>query len=223
MEQYPRDEFDELAQSRQVRGAHRKKRNPWRIAIPFLSVLVLAPLAGWGLVELWSQDGMTNPFIEKTTEATDEKTPEETQEETTTDEEATTVPGDEEATEDTTDPADETGDDEAPSEEPTEEETEAIETLPPVDGVAYDSSVLVYNGTGIPGGADQAVEALRLAGYTNITVEDYAAANPATTALYFANNDLYTTAQNVSQTLAIDYWAESGGMTGANDLLIVIR
>ncbi|MEZ7897626.1 MAG: LytR C-terminal domain-containing protein [Flaviflexus sp.] len=226
MEQYPKDEFDELADSRHMRGSHRKKRSPLRFLIPFGSVIIIAPLLGWGVVELMSQDGMTNPFIKESTEAaTDNTTPTDASTDSTdepTDDE-TTVPGDDQTDGSTDEPTDGATGEETPTVGETEEVPSDIETLPPVAGVAYDSSILLYNGTGVPDGADQALNTLQVAGYTNVTVEDYAAANPATTALYFASNDLYGTAQNLAQNLVIDYWAESAGMTGGNDILIVLR
>lgn len=230
MEQYPKDEFDELAEARTLRGAHRKKRSPLRVLIPFLAVLIIAPALGWGVVELMSQDGMTNPFV-----AADES--DEESEAGESDDAADGGSGDAEGaadpsgdeTDNGTDPADPTDDTETAdptddaSEEPTEEPSEDIETLAPVPGVSYDASVLLYNGTGVPGGAAEAESTLRTAGYTNITVQDYAGATPANDAIYFASNELYATGQNVAQNLVINFWAENAGMTGALDIVIYIR
>ena len=49
MSEYPRDEFDELAASGPT-GAHRAVRPRWRTYLPFLIILIVAPLLAWGVV-----------------------------------------------------------------------------------------------------------------------------------------------------------------------------
>lgn len=214
VEQYPRDEFDELADQRTLRGSHRRRQH-WLVkAAPLLAALIIGPAAGWGVVVLMSQDGIANPFI------------------TVENQETTEEPTDD-VTEDPTDPAEDDTEELTPTEEPTTEEPtedlteesteEPIETLAPVPGVIYDASINLYNGTGIPTGTDPAESSLLIAGYTELDGGDYASATPANSAIYFASADLYATAQNIAQTLNIDFWAENAGLAGDADIVIIIR
>ena len=216
VKQYPPDEFDELAEKRTLRGSHRRRRHWLTKAGPLIAALIIGPAAGWGVVELMSQDGIANPFItdeaDETPDApTDEPTDEVTEDVTEDPTEDITEDVTEDATDDVT---------EDPTDEPTED---PIETLPPVPGVTYDASINLYNGTGIPTGTDPAESSLLIAGYTEIDGGDYSSATPAQNAIYFANPELYATAQNIAQTLNIDFWAQNAAMTGDADIVIIIR
>lgn len=57
MTQYPEDEFDVAARSRGPKGVHRQVESPFRRLIPYLVILVAAPLLAWGLLSLLNQDG----------------------------------------------------------------------------------------------------------------------------------------------------------------------
>ncbi|WP_182354333.1 hypothetical protein [Flaviflexus huanghaiensis] len=197
MVQYPPDEFDELADARRLRGTHRQRRH-WLLTIaPILAAIVLAPLAGWGIVEIMSQDGVANPFI-------------------TQDAEESAV----ESEEPTTPATDEASSDPEPTPEPEESEEPERETDPPIPGVDYGARIDLLDG----GGAAEAAEsALVTAGFTAITSGGFEGANPAQSAIFFATPDLYTTAQNIARTLNIDYWAENAAMTGGADILIIVR
>lgn len=210
VEQYPRDEFDELADARRLRGSHRRRPHWLATIAPLLAAVILAPLAGWGIVEIMSQDGVANPFATQSAEQS--ATPEPTDEATTDSTESV------EATEPESEPTDE------PTEEPADEQTEPteepIETDPPISGVVYDASIELLDG----GGAAQSAEsALLTAGFTGIARGDFAGTNPAQSAIFFSSPDLYTTAQNIARILNIDYWAENAAMTGGSDIVIIVR
>lgn len=210
VEQYPRDEFDELADARRLRGSHRRRPHWLATIAPLLAAVILAPLAGWGIVEIMSQDGVANPFATQSAEQS--ATPESTDEATTDSTESV------EATEPVSEPTDE------PTEEPADEQTEPteepIETDPPIPGVVYDASIELLDG----GGAAQSAEsALLTAGFTGIASGNFAGANPAQSAIFFSSPDLYTTAQNIARILNIDYWAENAAMTGGSDIVIIVR
>lgn len=53
---YPEDEFDKLAAERDNLGAHRKPgfAHPWLVAL--IAIILLAPLLGWGLGKIMSQE-----------------------------------------------------------------------------------------------------------------------------------------------------------------------
>ncbi len=61
--EYPADEFDELAATRTVRGAHRRKESNAKWWIALVAVLVLAPLIGWGAVQWAGSSGSPLPKI----------------------------------------------------------------------------------------------------------------------------------------------------------------
>ena len=215
VEQYPRDEFDELGDKRGLRGTHRKPRHPLVTAAPIIAALIIGPAAGWATVELMSQDGMSNPFIT-------EETPDETQT-PAGNPSGDTNPTDEPSGEPSDEPSDEPTDDEDPADEPTEDETVSEPTLPPVPGVVYDASVALLNGTGTETGAEPAHASLVTAGYTKIDSSDYPAGAPAGSAIYFASPEFYETARNIATTLNIDYWAENAALAGDSDVVIILR
>lgn len=75
---YPEDEFDVLARERVPQGVHRSPRPAWRAWLPFLVVLIAAPLLAIGLVRLVS-GGDDSPSVAEPTssaETTTESTPE---------------------------------------------------------------------------------------------------------------------------------------------------
>lgn len=61
--QYPADEFDELAATRTVRGAHRRKESNAKWWIALVAVIVIAPLVGWGAIQWAGSSGSSLPKI----------------------------------------------------------------------------------------------------------------------------------------------------------------
>ena len=72
--QYPADEFDELAATRTVRGAHRRKESNAKWWIALVAVIVLVPLISWGVVQWVGSSGSLGPDSPQAT-ATVEQTP----------------------------------------------------------------------------------------------------------------------------------------------------
>ncbi|AWE41653.1 LytR C-terminal domain-containing protein [Actinobaculum sp. 313] len=66
-QEYPEDEFDAIAARRKVHGTHRPQRSNTRWWIALVAILIAAPLAGWGIIQLISAD---RPAREATTTAT---------------------------------------------------------------------------------------------------------------------------------------------------------
>lgn len=201
---YPEDEFDVAGRERGPRGSHRRPRTLWRTLLPFLVVIVAAPLIAWGAVSLLSGgDDDPTPSAQPTASAPAEET-------TAPEDEATAEPP---AEEETTEPA----------AEPTEEETTAEEeTTEPAD-VDYTATISVLNGAGVSGLAGSAVEQLAAAGFTNGVAANYDAAAPQGTTLYYNNAELAATAQAVAQTLGIASVVESASATTSVDIAIVLR
>lgn len=72
--QYPADEFDELAATRTVRGAHRRKESNAKWWIALVAVIVLVPLISWGVVQWVGSNGSLRPNSPQAT-ATVEQSP----------------------------------------------------------------------------------------------------------------------------------------------------
>ncbi|MDN5963907.1 MAG: LytR C-terminal domain-containing protein, partial [Actinomyces sp.] len=58
--QYPKDEFDRAGEDMPV-GMHRPQPSKWKSVLPFLLVLVLVPLLGWGASLLLTSRGVVTP------------------------------------------------------------------------------------------------------------------------------------------------------------------
>ncbi|MFT3944463.1 MAG: LytR C-terminal domain-containing protein [Ancrocorticia sp.] len=64
--QYPADEFDELAATRTVRGAHRRKESNAKWWAALAAIIVIAPLVGWGAIQLVGSTGSSLPKVTAT-------------------------------------------------------------------------------------------------------------------------------------------------------------
>ncbi len=73
--QYPADEFDELAATRTVRGAHRRKESNTKWWIALVAVIVIAPLVGWGAIQLAGTSASSLPKVPEITATTDSSSP----------------------------------------------------------------------------------------------------------------------------------------------------
>lgn len=198
--EYPEDEFDAAGRERGPRGSHRRPRPLWRTLLPFLVVIIAAPLLAWGAVSVLSGgDGAP--------QAQDTAGPPAPQ--TQAPEEDTEAPSEEPAEPETTEAG------------PTEEET--TEEQEPAADVAYDSSISVLNGAGVSGLAGSVVEDLTAEGFTNAAAGNYAAGSPQATTLYYNNASLASTAQAIGAALGITNLVESAQATTAVDIAIVLR
>lgn len=199
MAKHKNDDFDELARQRSHAGAHRKPRNSWKNAIPFLIAIIVAPILAWGTIYVMSHKGISNPLVSG--------------------EETTTSP--QTIASDTEDPTEEETTVEETTEEPTEEES--TEETPSEDGINFDVTITVLNGTSIGGLAGETAAQLNAEGFNNTTTGDYTSPRPTVPTLYFRDASLYDTAQRLAEILGIDMWAESAGATGTSDIVVVLR
>ncbi|UFU03545.1 LytR C-terminal domain-containing protein [Ruania suaedae] len=193
---YDEDEFDALGADRTPAGVHRERVPRWRQALPFLVVLVLAPLLAFVVVQAVSRDTI-DPGADPTPSVG------------TSDEETS---GD--ATEE---PVDEPTDG-----EPTDEETEPAEpTELPADldqGVA----VWVLNGTSEFGVAGESQAVLAEAGWTNVVTGDYAYSLPTTTTIYYRDEDIAAEAEAIGAELGITDLVEDAN-AAPNGIYVVLR
>lgn len=200
--QYPRDEFDELAAERRVSGAHRRRKSNARWWVAAVAVLVIAPLAGWGLVNAVgyhesasaSGSGSSTATVTATPSAGESSAPESA----TPTQEATT---------------------EIPTAEPTT--VEPTEEAPVAD---YSVPVQVLNASGISGLAATKQGILYNAGFTSVSAGNYSYTAPAVSQIYYPSEDLAATAQAVASTLGVDAsnLIMNANATGGNQIIVVL-
>ena len=193
--QYPVDEFDQLAATRKVRGAHRRKETSFRWWIALVAVLVFAPLLGWGLVHLMGDEAPSGG-----------PTP------------TATAPAGE------TSPAEQSGEPTTPAQESPTEEPPAEPTPEPVP-VNYDLPVEVYNASEIAGYAAASQEILWNAGFASVATGNYPTLEMQLTQVFYPNEDSASTANEVAAQLGIpqdEAHVILGGEAEGRDLIVVV-
>lgn len=180
---FPPDEFDDLVTSAPV-GVHRRPRSRWRPLIPFLVIIIVAPLLAWALVwaiQTWtgSDSGDDSTVTQQSTDTYQSQ-----------DDSSTDGASVEEETDSSTDDTAA----EATTTEPEEEEPEVV----------YSTTVQVLNNTGITGYAGQQADALESAGFSDVSSGNATGWATTVNTVYYASEDLEATAQEVADTLGID-------------------
>ena len=193
MSRYPEDEFDIAARNRGPKGVHRQAESAFRRLLPFLIVIVAAPLLAWGILSLLNEDGDGGPVASPSEPATTASA-------------TASAPA-------TASPTPEATATATPTPEPSPTPTEAAEQ------VALDAPVAVLNGAGIAGIAGRTADRLTEAGFTAVTAGNYASAQPTNTTIYYNNAELAPTAQAIGVELGIDLMVE---LASATDSLVVV-
>ena len=193
MSRYPEDEFDIAARDRGPKGVLRQAESAFRRLLPFLIVIVAAPLLAWGILSLLNEDGDGGPVASPSAPATTASA-------------TASAPA-------TASPTPEATATATPTPEPSPTPTEAAEQ------VALDAPVAVLNGAGIAGIAGRTADRLTEAGFTAVTAGNYASAQPTNTTIYYNNAELAPTAQAIGVELGIDLMVE---LASATDSLVVV-
>lgn len=196
--QFPVDEFDQLAASRKVRGAHRRKESNARWWIALVAVLVCAPLLGWGIVHFVGDDGRSPAAT--ATATPDEQVPTDQPGETTAPEEGS--------------PAEEVPAEEVPAEVP-------AEPAP----VNYELPIEVYNASNISGYAASNQETLWSVGFSTVSTGNYSTLDPQTSQVFYPSEDYASTANEVALALGIPQDADHvvmGGDAEGRDVIVVV-
>lgn len=206
---YLEDEFDRLAQERQTLGAHRKptRVSPWLVAL--VAVLLIAPLAGWGVGKWISSDSSARETVASVV------TPEKDKQ---------TEQGKDKQTEQNSSTPDKAG--QAPAEPKKEEAPPAPPTPaePEKPALNKNVNVRVLNGKGISGLAAEVQGQLKEAGYANVTADNYKGGNtPTTTTIYYKNADMKAMAEDIAQHLGRGTVAEGDGVSMSADIVVVLR
>lgn len=173
MSAYPEDEFDLAARERGPRGVHRRIPGRGRRMLPYLAVLVAAPLLAWGLISALSQDRESAPAADGDTSA-----------QTAAGETAAATPSLPAVTPEPTTPA------------PT---TPAPTTAAP----EYSTPISVLNGANRQGIAARSADRLVAAGFTDVDAANYTSPEPAVSTVFYRSEELEATARAVAEQLGI--------------------
>jgi len=196
---YPRDEFDELADQSGPVGVHRAPRSWWSRVLPPLIAFVVAGLIAWGIAWwLWNSDSSPDEPAATPT--------------------ATVTPTDEPTAAESVTPTPE------PTETATEEPTpEPTETEEPEPVIIYDAQVHVRNGAGIQGIAGAQEQILIDAGYTNTEANNINSSliPGGSNVVLYDGDRVADTAQDVADQLGIDR-VESGGTPGGAEIEVLL-
>ncbi|HLS14850.1 MAG TPA: LytR C-terminal domain-containing protein [Beutenbergiaceae bacterium] len=201
---YDEDEFDRLGANRVPIGVHREPVHWWRRALPFVVVLIVAPLLAFGVVQLWSQGtpqagpaGTDQSSVEADAEGGSAPSESAQQSDSPTAEESEETPAEES------------------SPTPSEEES----TEPELN---YDLGVWVLNGAGVTGLAGQTSAQLQDAGWHNVTAANYSSELPTTSAIYYTNSEMAEEAEAIGAELGISALHEDAD-AATNGVVIVLR
>ncbi len=195
---YPEDEFDALGTDRVPQGVHRAPVPRWRALLPFIVVLILAPLLAYVGVTYLSNLGSPSSTTAPAASGEPTAAPEET-----------AAPEDSAASEETTAPEES----ESPTAEPEPTAEEAT--------ILRDTPVFVLNGAGVAGLAGTASEKLTADGFTDVTPDNYSSSAPTASTVYYNNADLADTAQQVASVLGIGQLVELASAT--DSIAVVLR
>lgn len=198
-EQYPEDEFDEAGRDVTV-GVHRRKPSQWKSVLPFVLVLILAPLLAWGAATLYVNSGSGGSESESDTSPSASAS-------------AAASPASTEAAAG----SDETA---APSDPATEEPSAS-----PSESAATgdkDATILILNGTGTNGLAGGVADKLRQDGYQNVNAENAEGWLSEVTVLYYQPGK-EALAKHVGQLLGVSKLEENGDVVGNNAVIVLLR
>lgn len=201
---YPEDEFDSIAATRTVRGAHRRPRklSPWLIAL--IAVLVLAPIIGIGIGKFVTSGASDSPAVETSQSAGAQDGADGSSE------------GADESSQPENQPAD-AQDQTAQPEEPTAQPT------PEMAPANMGHMVLVLNGRGTAGYATEQRDVLRAAGFTNTAAADYRGGDdPADSTVFYSTPEYAGTAQAAADALGITQVQQDVQVTGGVDAPVVV-
>lgn len=201
--QYPEDEFDEAGKQYPV-GAYRQAPSKWKAVLPFLLVLLVAPILAWAAVSLLT-GGTSNqatpsapaPSAKQNQDQANEKTAEQkaAEEKAKAEKEAA-----------------EKAKAEQEAAEKAKAEKEAAEKA--AAEVKKDASVVVLNGTNVNGLASGAVAKLQAAGFSNLRPDNAQGWQTEVSTVYFQPGN-ESTAKAVGSALGISNVVESADSVGA--------
>lgn len=200
--QYPKDEFDVAGEDMPV-GMHRPQPSRWRHVIPFLLVLVIAPLLGWGASHLLTSRGtapdQSSAFSSQSGAAKDGQSGAQAN----------------------------ASAQEAPSAAPEGGQSDPAAANPDQSasasgGERLDAKVSVLNGTGQDGWAAENSSKLTNAGFTNVSAANADAWEAETSTVYYRDASLEASARKAAEAVGITEVVESSEV-GDADIVILLK
>ncbi|GIG53710.1 LytR C-terminal domain-containing protein [Demequina activiva] len=198
---YPRDEFDEIAEHGGPVGVHRAPRPWWTRILPPLLAFLIAGAVAYGLAMLLWNSGDSSPEPAPTPTVT-----------VSPDEEPSAEPT--ETSEPSAEPSAE------PSPEPTPTPTETEEPEP---SILFDAQVHIRNGAGIQGLAGEQQEILVDSGYTNTEANNISGSliPDGANVVIYGEDRLADTAADIGEKLGIDR-VEMGDTPGGAEIEVLL-
>ena len=198
---YPEDEFDRIGKNL-PQGAHRPGQPWWHGFLPFVIVIIAAPLLAWAMLLLigshpsTANDAATQPQVSQTPNTAATPSPSETEK-----------PG-EEPTESV-----------APSEEPTKTTPPAAEKTTEPRTADKTITVSVLNASGINGLAAKTKDKVAADGFTKVSAENFQGTKPAVNTIYYPS-DREAEAREVQRVLNIDMIVPKDGLETIQVVLV---
>lgn len=203
--QYPEDEFDFQGKNLPV-GSHRKPLPKWRTFMPFIIVLLLAPLCAWGVVFVMDKANQTSTTsTETTTQTTSEDAAKKKAEEEAA---AAKAKAEEEAKKKAEEEA------KAKAEEEAKKQAEA--------SIDYGVKVKVFNGTVTTGLAARVAEKVRAQEFTNVSAGNNPGINANASTVYYANETSKAAAEKIAQALGIGNVVQDSAAPGGEGIAVLI-
>lgn len=198
---YPEDEFDRIGKNL-PQGAHRPGQPWWHGFLPFVIVIIAAPLLAWAMLLLigshpsTANDAANKPQMSQTPNTAATPSPSETEK-----------PG-ERPTESV-----------APSEEPTQTTPPAAETTPEPPSADKSINVSVLNASGINGLAAKTKDKMAADGFTKVSAENFQGTKPSVNTIYYPS-DREAEAREVQRVLNIDMIVPKDGLDKIQVVLV---
>ena len=211
--EYPADEFDRLADTRTIRGTHRRKESNLKWWLALVAVVILAPTAGWAI------SNYIGSSEEKPAPTASAKPP-------------SGAPG---GASSTAGPGGESGSSggNKPSESGKTSGSPSTDASATPSGQESSTSadsgtgrpVLVLNGSKKPGLAATGKQKLEKAGYTKVSANNYSGGSPAVSTVFYAKASDAQTAKQVAAALGIrpGNVVLSPKATGGDQIVVVLR
>lgn len=211
--QYPEDEFDLQGRTIPV-GMHRKPTPKWRLYLPFVVVLILAPLSAWGVVYVMDRTDTTSSLVTDTSTSS-------TSSSTTTDAQkqaAAKKKAEEEAKKQAEEQAKAQAEEEAKkqAEEQAQKEAEAQQ-------VNHDLKVKVFNATTTTGLAGRVAEKLRAQSFSDVSAGNSPGVNQSVSTVYYGSEDAKATAQAIATQLGIQNVVMDSSVPGGDGVAVLLQ
>ena len=203
--QYPKDEFDRAGEDMPV-GMHRPQPSKWKSVLPFLLVLLLAIVLGWGASHFLTSRGVI------TQESGDVQTSQ-----------SGPAQSGGASGEPSTEPA-QSGEATAEPEETESPEPAPSESETAVPEVDHGVTIAVLIATSTQGYAAQQAALLNEAGFAGTSAGNATGWATTVSSVYYADPDLQPTAEEVARVLGISavQTTEIGNL-GGSDVVVVLR